>query len=291
MPTDACVHIDTDMYTYMCPHMPKYIGIRVQVCMPAHVCTCASDHTCCSTRMHGHAGACARTHTRATDTSAHAQAHRSTTATLSTRILARACGHHPAQVRHGAMPWQREPVRLHTACGCSSACACERENVCVRMPVCLHMTVCPIYVYVCYVPVQACVCPWVSTCPWAASAPVYRVCHGCAQVCQAHRMPVCAHRCLRMPVCARMRSYAPVCAMCTCVPTRVPVYPVCPRVPCAFSRPASARRCPRPRCGWGCGGGGAGAGAGRWGARRRGRRSAAAGARGGASPHRPPNFH
>lgn len=101
-----------------------------------------------------------------------------------------------------------------------------------------------------------------------------------AQVCQAQSVPRHARACSMS-----------ACAVCTRVPTRACVChtkPVCP----PYRVRARSPRCPRcPRCGEARCGRGAGAEAGRWGARRGGGRSTAAGARGGASTHRPPNFH
>lgn len=88
------------------------------------------------------------------------------------------------------------------------------------------MTLRPIYVDVCHVPAQACVCPGVSTHLWAA-------------------------RGLRVPVCAQYATSVPRCAKCVACPC----VPICARgchvYLCAHLRsltPRECPRCPRPRC-------------------------------------------
>lgn len=120
--------------------------------------------------------------------------------------------------------------------------------------------------------------------------------------CMRLRVPKCAKGtvCPCVPLCAYMCLCTPMLAVRQCVPVRPRV---CMCALCALCTTCAhvchvlshARRVPAVPGGARAPGVGAGAGAdageGRWGARQSGGRSAASGARGGASPHRPPNFH
>ena len=131
--------------------------------------------------------------------------------------------------------WVWKPV-------CADACVPCRS---------LCVTIRPIYVHLCHVPVQACVCPWVSMCLRAACGLRVPMCAKYA-MCVPKRakciMCPCAHVC-HAPLCAHTCLCVPVCAACPCVPIRarvrpcVPCVPVCPRVCMCTVRTTRAHVC------------------------------------------------